>query len=110
MIEVEYKTDLVLEGRTFEMKVKGHADYADKGQDIVCAGVSALVIALIRQLEKLEEEGKATNTIKAEEGNFKANTLSRLFVEITETSAVYETVYTGLKEIALQHPEHVKII
>ncbi len=35
---------------------KGHAGYADHGQDIVCAGVSALVLTVVQSLETLTED------------------------------------------------------
>lgn len=44
------------------IKVSGHANYAEAGKDIVCAGVTALAQTLIRSLEDLigdlSEEGK----------------------------------------------------
>ena len=33
------------------LTVRGHADYAPKGQDIVCAAVSALLLALAERLQ-----------------------------------------------------------
>ena len=35
---------------------KGHSDFAAKGEDIVCASISALVINTINSMEKLAEE------------------------------------------------------
>ncbi len=40
--------------RGFE--TSGHAGYADKGQDIVCAAVSALTINTVNSLEQFTEE------------------------------------------------------
>ncbi len=34
----------------WEISAVGHADYAERGQDIVCAGVSALLFGLVRYL------------------------------------------------------------
>ncbi len=34
----------------------GHAEYADEGEDIVCAGISALVINAINSLEMFTSE------------------------------------------------------
>ena len=39
------------QGRIREFKLSGHAGFAEEGQDIVCAGVSALSIAAINGLE-----------------------------------------------------------
>ena len=59
MIEIRYKTDMIKEGRTFELTISGHANYAKKGKDIVCAGVSALTIALIRTLNDMKDNNEA---------------------------------------------------
>ena len=36
---------------------EGHAGYAEPGRDIVCAGISALCMALVRRLEDMTAEG-----------------------------------------------------
>lgn len=36
-------------------KCMGHANYADKGKDVVCASVSALVISTANSIEKLTD-------------------------------------------------------
>ena len=43
------------DGRYEGFDCTGHARYADVGQDIVCAGVSALVINTINSVENLTE-------------------------------------------------------
>lgn len=35
---------------------KGHAGYAEAGQDIVCAAVSALIITTVNSLEKFTDD------------------------------------------------------
>ena len=54
MIDVLFYTDLDKVVTGFQMK--GHAEYADYGQDIVCAAVSALVINTINSIEKFTED------------------------------------------------------
>jgi len=41
------------DGRIRRFSVSGHARYADPGQDIVCAGVSAVTIGAVNAIEKL---------------------------------------------------------
>lgn len=53
MIRVAVYTEASGEITAFE--VDGHAHYADPGQDIVCAGVSAVTIGTTNALEKLLE-------------------------------------------------------
>lgn len=39
-----------------EVRIEGHAGYADMGQDIVCAGVSVLFINTANSIEQLTED------------------------------------------------------
>lgn len=84
--------------------VKGHADTAPHGQDIVCAAVSALTQTAVLGLERyLEREFR----LAIESGN--------LSVELSAppdslTNAILETMLLGLSEIARQHSRSVRII
>lgn len=42
------------------MEIEGHAGYAEEGGDIVCAGASALVEALVGVLHDAEQRGRTT--------------------------------------------------
>lgn len=39
-----------------KISVDGHADYAEHGSDIVCAGVSAVVIGILNSIDKLDDD------------------------------------------------------
>lgn len=41
------------QGEYREIKCKGHAEYAESGNDIVCAAVSVLIINTLNSLEEL---------------------------------------------------------
>lgn len=41
------------DGRIRKFSVAGHAMYADRGKDIVCAGVSAVTVGAVNAIEKL---------------------------------------------------------
>ena len=43
-------------GNYMEFVSKGHAGYAEEGQDIVCAAVSALIITTVNSLEKFTDD------------------------------------------------------
>ena len=49
-------------GEYFGFDCSGHAGYAEKGEDIVCAGVSALVINTVNSLEMFTAERFTTQT------------------------------------------------
>ena len=44
----------------FGFKISGHADYGCCGNDVVCAGVSALVINTINSIEEFTEDATVT--------------------------------------------------
>ena len=43
-------------GNYLEFVSKGHAGYAEEGQDIVCAAVSVLIITTVNSLEKFTDD------------------------------------------------------
>ena len=110
MIEIRYKTDMIKEGRTFELTISGHANYAKKGKDIVCAGVSALTIALIRTLNDMKDNNEAEIEIDVDVGHTKIKSLSRIYTDIIEAESAYDTVLRGFKHIAKEYPQNVKIM
>ena len=83
--------------------VKGHANYDEYGKDIVCAGISALVQALIRWIEEnyykgefISIDAKAGEVIVSCEGG-------------DDISAVFNMTAIGLTQIADSYPSHVQI-
>lgn len=88
---------------THSLVVLGHADYAEYGKDIVCAGVSALVQALIGWIE---------------ENHYKANGIC---VDIKDgeaiiscygdedVAAVFNMASIGLEQMADSYPDQVQI-
>ena len=59
-----YKKEGLIEG----FHVSGHAGYAEHGKDIVCAGVSALVLNAINSIEEFTED-KFTCEVQEESGD-----------------------------------------
>ena len=83
--------------------IEGHADFAESGKDIVCAGVSTLAQNFIASIEKLTED-IVDYTI----------TDGFLDVEIEKLSAVSKTLlasfFIGVKMVADEYPDNVKLI
>jgi uncharacterized protein YsxB (DUF464 family) len=53
MIKVKYE----LKGdRYHSINVSGHAQYADKGQDLFCSAVSSIMFGLMNALDELNED------------------------------------------------------
>ena len=81
----------------------GHANYGEYGKDIVCAGVSALVQALIGWIEE--------NYYKAECISVDANA-GEVLVSCEggeDVAAVFYMAYLGLAQMADSYPDHVQI-
>ena len=90
-------------GDMVSFSVKGHAGTAPRGQDIVCAGVSALTqAALLGLKEHLQREFRW----KAEQGDM-AMELSGHPDALT--NAILETMMLGLYEIAKLYPKYLRI-
>lgn len=99
MVDAKYTVD---ENR-YTLTILGHANYAEYGKDIVCAGVSSLVQALIGWLEE--------NSWKAE--NVNVDTQNAEYIISCEggeeISAVFYMTALGLEQIAHSYPDHVQI-
>ena len=83
--------------------IEGHANFAESGKDIVCAGVSTLAQNFIASVEKLTNDS-IDYTI----------TDGFLDVEIEKLTAVSKTLlasfFIGIKLIKSEYPDNVKII
>ena len=79
------------------LTVEGHAGYAPKGQDIVCAAVSALVYALIGTLE---ETGNAAEVILRP---------GYAAVEAKEKTTAFDLVRCGLGQLADRYPAFILV-
>lgn len=79
------------------LTVEGHAGYAPKGQDIVCAAVSALMYALIGALE--------------ETGNVKEAVLRPGYaaVEAKTATTAFAPIRCGLMQLAERYGDHVSV-
>lgn len=99
MIRIRYGTD----DKTHSLAVVGHAGYNDQGKDIVCAGVSAIIYALLGWLENNRDKVSFIRTgvesgevLVALEGGQEAKT-------------VFEVATIGLEQIAAKYPDHVAV-
>ena len=99
MIKARYTA----EGNTHTLTVLGHAGYAEYGKDIVCAGVSALVQALIgwaenkpHTIECVSVDEKSGEVIIECQGN-------------EDVAAVFYMTAIGIEQISEAYPQHVDI-
>ncbi len=91
-------------GEIAGFQVRGHSNTAPRGQDIVCAGVSALTQTAVLGMEKhlnrdftlaIRSSGQLKFDLKDDPDTF--------------TGAILETMLLGLREIAKANPDNVSI-
>lgn len=99
MVNARYTVD----DNTHTLVVLGHADYAEYGKDIVCAGVSALVQALIGWIEENSWKAECIS-VNPKEGEVIISCEGG-----DEVAAVFYMASIGLEQIANCYPDHVQI-
>lgn len=88
---------------THTLKVSGHANYAEYGKDIVCAGVSALVQALMAWCEENYDKVDSMSVDK-ESGEVLVSCRGD-----EDVAAVFYMTAIGLEQIADSYPSNVQI-
>ena len=95
MIEVRIKKD--------GLQISGHARYAPAGQDIVCAGISALVQTLISSIEDL--------TADSIEYEVSIGTVDMEYKNLSEKArTLMDSFFIGVYLIADEYPDYVRVI
>ena len=86
--------------------IDGHSGYSGKGEDIVCAAVSALAQTYLFYMEDLADQGKAKiESLTIMDGHLELYTEN----ESTESMAAYDMAKMGIEAIEEAYPDNVKI-
>lgn len=100
---IKVKAVILPDGKFQSLRVKGHADFAPHGQDLVCAGVSAIVTGGINALKHPDsfdiylESGLAVIKLKSKE-------------DITNYDAVViNTMLDQLETIEESYGDYIKL-
>ena len=102
-----YANDRLLE-QSFVVLFTGHADYAPKGCDIVCAGVSALAMALSARLDACCDHYKVDTSDGRVLMKGEGKDALQAFLTITAGCEVMEQEYPDYIAITeVSHPEDV---
>ena len=105
-VSAELKADHLL------FECSGHADYAEYGKDIVCAGVSSLCMALEAIVSVLLECGYQFSikrkTVKKGFLLFEID-LDPYSLDAHTVPVAFETVLCGMKAIEKHHPENITV-
>lgn len=82
------------------LTVKGHAGYAERGKDIVCAAVSALAQGLLHSLDALTDDEISTEAesghVKIEYGNLSEQgklLIDSFFISVSDIQESYGNQY-----------------
>ena len=84
--------------------VVGHAGYSDSGTDIVCAGASAVVYALLGFLHNVRDKENRL-TVSVESGE----TMVLWRGNQAEVAAAFHMAVIGLAQIAQKYPRYVTV-
>ncbi|MCU6761253.1 Predicted ribosomal protein [uncultured Roseburia sp.] len=103
MIQITIYQDT--EGRFHGFDSEGHAEYADPGFDIVCAGVSSLVITAVNSIETLTADSFNSET-EQESGQikFRMNTFGH------DSQLLLQSLILGLEEMERNYSEYIDVI
>jgi uncharacterized protein YsxB (DUF464 family) len=84
------------------ISLHGHANYAEPGKDIVCAGVSTLVQTLIQSVEEL--------TADKIQYSMQPGTVDIEFRNLSEQAQLLvDSFFVGISLIAGEYPDNVKL-
>ena len=85
-----------------KITVSGHAEYAEHGQDIVCAAISTLTQVLIASVEELTA-AKIKTAVTSGDTDI-------VIEESTERAQVLvDSFFIGCQMVAEQYPEYVRV-
>ncbi len=96
------------ERRIYRVHVKGHANFADYGEDIVCAAVSGIVIGLTNATEELL--GVRLHPPNVAEGVLDLRVPEGIEAKrLAQVELLLEAMVSSLRYIAEDAPAHVRI-
>lgn len=95
------------DGKKVALVATGHTGFSERGSDVVCAGVSALVQALFYGFHEVLKEKNLRSAIDAKKATMSLDWSACLS---PAGNVIAETVIGSLKEIARVYPDHVRIL
>lgn len=104
MVNIKYKT-----GDEFLLKATGHADYAEHGKDIVCAGVSALFFALMKKAEDDMQKGLLFCDVSTsgDEKSIRIYHIRGYYMQQVEQ--YFDTIICGLDLLSWNYEQYINV-
>lgn len=101
MIEVVYHRDYN------RLTIKGHANSAELGRDLVCASASILAHTIASQVANLSADRKVQRpTIKLESGDAEVSCVPHNRYKAS-VKLMFDTVCSGFELLARDYPEYI---
>lgn len=91
----------------WKISLKGHADYAKRGEDIVCAGVSVLVQSIFNGLT--EVLGYQLS-YRARDGYFSFQLPTSYLENDERVKAMFDTLLLNLRDLEKTYKRHIKLM
>lgn len=92
-----------------ELEVTGHAGWANKGEDIVCAAVSALFYTLAEVLGESKDMLNDVPHVKMEDGNGIISCSPKEEYEVN-IALTYRTILIGLQMVAEDYSKYINFM
>ena len=83
------------------LKITGHAGYADKGKDIVCASASSIILSSLNLAIEFNKDVKYTDDLN------KIEIINNTNDE--NVTKVFSNMILSLEELERQYPDNIKI-
>ena len=99
MIRIDYRVG----DRDHKLTIKGHAEYSDTGNDIVCAGVSAIAFTLIGFLENHRDDIESIGA-QRQSGDLRIECVGG-----EKVALAFDMALIGLQQIAMKYAKHVQV-
>lgn len=96
-VKITYQSNKIV-----KITVKGHAGFADKGEDLVCAGVSSIVFGTMNAIEELCSNHCVFDIIEA-------NVSIVVKKDSEKLNTMLEMMVIQLLSIAESYPSYLKI-
>ncbi|MDO4793489.1 MAG: ribosomal-processing cysteine protease Prp [Filifactor alocis] len=93
--------------KRWQISLKGHADYAKRGEDIVCAGVSVLVQSIFNGLTEVLGY-KLSYRMK--DGYFSFQLPTSYLEHDERVKVMLDTLVLNLKDLEKTYKKHIKLM
>lgn len=103
------KVEMMQTDKGYSVAASGHADYAPKGQDIVCAAASVLLQTLANKVEEAARKKQLESSCVQHGESFVVQAKPSGGMTEIMVAAWYDFVEEGLSELAGQYPDHVEL-